>query len=322
MRYKIMMGVLPGYGHENKELTPETALRMGRDTINERMPDEFKSTCTVSLAAAVYAKDCPKGGELGISFSGEVNGRDEVEQLIDAVKVMMADLGQNTVTIEWEDNGRLLASTYISKGGKNVSHNAAYDGIERFSIKIPADEIEFMELGEELQDKMVEVSKEQYEPRYMISGILTVGIDANGGRYYEYSGTQNPDYGQVNSDIYRSSTLALAKQVRGTLEETKEENVSILVEFNEEQVMVGPLEKGKYLERELVFDKFEKPKKPQMSCNVIKTTIDNKENPKELEEHGRMVEPDPAQPELTHIHYIEREGAIRCGEKADDGFDR
>lgn len=283
MRYKIMMGVLPGYGHENEKLTPEIALRIGKNAIEQRMPDNLKESCNVNFAAAVYAKGCPNGGELGISFSGEVTNKNDIKHLVNSVKMMMKDLGQSTVTIEWEDEGKLLASTYISEGGQEISHTKAI-GLERFSVKIPADEIEFMTLGESLQKNMVEVSANKINNTgmYMISGILTKGIDSNGVRYYEYSGVQNPSYGQNDKYNYRKSVIATMQRVRENISGLVEDDIALLVDFEEVQVIVGSNVLERYLVRERDFEKYDNYDNYEPDKKEILISVPNGQEVQEL----------------------------------------
>lgn len=237
MNYKIMIGVLPGYGHENENLTSEVALKIGSESVSKRMPKEMQEECSVILASAVYSTEfgCPAGGELGVELSGKINDENEREILINTVKEMMGDLSQNTVTIEWSEDNKSLGSTYISKGGNLVVNNPATEGVECFSVKIPAENIDFNKIGEKIQDVIEIVNgyvpEKLGKPLYMISGILTEGIDENGKKYYKYSATQNPVYGQTDKDIYQMSTLL-------TVAAAFEGLGNVIVEFNECNVIV------------------------------------------------------------------------------------
>ncbi len=239
--YKMMLGVNPGYGHENENLTPNSALEMGVESAMRNLTDEILQRAQMHRAAAIYSTDfgCPRGGELGVELMGEVPV-EKMKDLINGVKAMMSDLGQSTVTIEWEVGGHSFGSTYISEGGEKVTYNDASMGAEHFSVKIPAEAVEFQTLGAKLQHAMQEVSSKEVNGQgfYMTSGILTQRVEPNGRRYYEYSGTQNPSYGQLDKELYQESVVR-------TVDTALHEITPSLVEFNEFGVALET-----YMERE------------------------------------------------------------------------
>lgn len=229
--YQMMIGVLPGYGHENQELTPKTAIQIGRQELQKSFSEDQKVNSSCKLASAVYSLDfkCPEGGELGIMVNGSFKTKEQEEQLIKSVKNMMKNLGQHTVTIELSKNGNSCGSIYISDCGEKVFYNDPKNQeVEHFSVKIPADKISFTELGSRFQDALSQVSKADM---YMISGILTGGVDKDGNYYYEYTATQNPEYGQTDADKYRKSVIQTVRSATGDL-------TSSVVEFNKYGVIV------------------------------------------------------------------------------------
>ncbi|MBQ7668050.1 MAG: hypothetical protein IJS47_01845 [Clostridia bacterium] len=239
--YKMMLGVNPGYGHENENLTPESAMKLGSASAIRNFPGEILQRARMYRAAAIYSTDfgCPRGGEVGVQLEGEVS-IDKMEELINGVKAMMADLGQTTVTIEWEVVGHSFGSTYICEGGKRAYYNAPTEGIEHFSVKIPEEVVEFRSLGAKLQSAMQEVSRKEVNGHgfYMTSGILIQKVDANGRKYYEYAGTQNPSYGQLDKELYQESVVR-------TVDTALHEITPSLVEFSEFGVALET-----YMERE------------------------------------------------------------------------
>lgn len=259
MNYKFMIGVLPGYGHENEDLTPEKTLELGVESIAKRLPETLRKGCNISIASAVYSQDfgCPQGGELGIQLSGTVGKDEQVEELIESVKLMMNDLGQCTVTIEWGENDKTFGTSYISDGGKDVVNQVQPEELENFSVRIPAENIDFKDLGSRLQEAMEEVAgfreDEDSKPMYMISGILTMGKDENGRKYYEYSATQNPAYGQNDKEIYQKSVVR-------TVSSAIEDIGTVVVEFNDFGVIVKEDMIRQRGERESVLEREEKPK--------------------------------------------------------------
>jgi len=237
MNYKLMIGVLPGDGYENEDLTPQKTIELGLESIARRLPKNLIKGCNVSIASDVYSKNfgCLEGGELGIQITGTLEKYEQTTEVVEAVKLMMSDLGQSTVTIEWGIDDERLGSSYISEGGAKIEEYVQKEELESFSVKIPADKIAFKDLGSRLQEAMDEVNgfrqDEDSKPMYMISGILTIGKDENGRKYYEYSGTQNPAYGQDDKELYQKSVV---KTVSSVLEDLG----NVVVEFNEFGVIV------------------------------------------------------------------------------------
>ncbi len=221
VKFKFMIGVLEGYGHENEGITPERALELGKAVASTAMSERITKVggksvkesqiknLKVSLASAVYAREenfggCPKSGEIGVIVEGECE-ESALEGLETRVKYMMKQLGQNTVTIEKELDGVPSKSTYISKGGEKVEYfDPKTEPVETFIAKLKT--AKMTEVGEQMQKVYSEVSIPS--GKYIISGILTV---RNG--HVEFSATQNPTYGQTDAKQYRLEAVELVKTV-------------------------------------------------------------------------------------------------------------
>ena len=230
--YNFMIGVLPGDEHENEELTPEKALKIGDMSVKHHFTKDQRQNCSYKLASAVYSKNlgCPVGGKLGLVVKGSCRNKIEANELIFAVKEMMEELRQSTVTIELEQGGKLAGSIYISEGGEKVEYNKCSEKeVEHFKAQIPANKVDFTKIGSNLQDSLEEVSRENL---YMTSGVLTGQVDKNGMKYYEYSGTQNPAYGQVDSAAYRMAAIETVKRATKGID-------NVRVKFNDTNVRIG-----------------------------------------------------------------------------------
>ena len=230
--YNFMIGVLPGNEHENEELTPEKALKIGDMSVKHHFTKDQRQNCSYKLASAVYSKNlgCPVGGKLGLVVKGSCRNKIEANELIFAVKEMMEELRQSTVTIELEQGGKLAGSIYISEGGEKVEYNKCSEKeVEHFKAQIPANKVDFTKIGSNLQDSLEEVSRENL---YMTSGVLTGQVDKNGMKYYEYSGTQNPAYGQVDSAAYRMAAIETVKRATKGID-------NVRVKFNDTNVRIG-----------------------------------------------------------------------------------
>ena len=96
INFKVMMGVIPGYGHENKELTASNAYKVGMETWQEAVeevlnmqsnpenpesPNFYDVGGKIVPALAVYSKNfgCPVGGEVGIQVESSIGEKQDVE---------------------------------------------------------------------------------------------------------------------------------------------------------------------------------------------------------------------------------------------------
>lgn len=244
IHYSFMIGVLPGYGHENEALTPESTMVIGKKAVAQAYSEEQKQCLEqIRLASAVYptAFGCPQGGELGVQVEGTCASEAELQGLIETIKKMMKGLGQSTVTVEIVDSNGRRGNMYISKNGENIEWNTeAANSPEHYSVKIPQECVGFTELGHRLQEAM---NIAENRGKYITSGVLVSGVDENGRAYYEYSGTQNPAYGQTDREKYQRSAYA-------TIALATEELTNSVVEFNNEGVIVEKQEIRREKEKE------------------------------------------------------------------------
>jgi hypothetical protein len=188
MKFRFMIGVLEGYGHENNGLTLEKQYELGKKAYMEakNIDNVEDINDAIQVASAIYLQDwgCPVGGEGGIQITGEAESMEEVEGL---VQKMMPILGQSTCTIEFEDdNCHSLGSSYVKNQGNDIDRNDAVDA-ERYSVKFPVEDVESMQqLGERLQTAVKVVGA---KTGIYATGILTEGYDEKSNRrYYEYRG--------------------------------------------------------------------------------------------------------------------------------------
>ena len=210
----------------------EKALKIGDMSVKHHFTKDQRQNCSYKLASAVYSKNlgCPVGGKLGLVVKGSCRNKIEANELIFAVKEMMEELRQSTVTIELEQGGKLAGSIYISEGGEKVEYNKCSEKeVEHFKAQIPANKVDFTKIGSNLQDSLEEVSRENL---YITSGVLTGKVDKNGMKYYEYSGTQNPAYGQVDSAAYRMAAIETVKRATKGID-------NVRVKFNDTNVRIG-----------------------------------------------------------------------------------
>ena len=262
LNFKVMMGVIPGYGHENKELTPSNAYRIGDETWREAVeevsnmqidPENPESPYYYAVggkivpALAVYSKNfgCPVGGEVGIQVESSIGENQDVElykkSVIETIKVAMAKLSQTTTTIEWANEDKSMGTTYIYEGGKKINENNPLGGIEHFSVSLgdgKNSNEEYVRIGSAIQDAVEKVSStgtgKGDEKYYIISGIMTPSQDENGG--IQFSASQNPIYGQTDNELYRQSIIKTIEQVMRTIGQKsasinfKEETVSLDLE--------------------------------------------------------------------------------------------
>lgn len=229
---KVMLGVIPGYGHENKELTPSDAYEIGIKTWEEATEEvsnkqsdleDIESSKLYNIggkvipAIAVYSRNfaCPEGGEVGIQVESSISEGQDPElyrqSVIETVKVAMGKLSQTTTTIEWPKG-----STYISEGGKNINENDSLEGIEQFSVSLGDGTFsnkELLRVGSAIQNAMDIVSStrtgNEDEKYYMISGVMTPSKD--GG--ISFSASQNPIYGQTSNELYKQSVKKTIEMV-------------------------------------------------------------------------------------------------------------
>ncbi len=257
LNFKVMMGVIPGYGHENKELTASNAYEVGMETWKEAVEEvlnmqsnpenpESPKFCDVGgkivPALAVYSKNfgCPVGGEVGIQVESSIGENQDVElyrkSVIETIKVAMSKLSQSTTTIEWADGDKSKRTTYISEGGKKINENDSLEGIEHFSVSLgngTNSNEEYVRIGSAIQDAMDMVSStgtgKPDEKYYMISGIMTPAQSETGG--IQFSASQNPIYGQTSNEPYRQSVIKTIEQVIKTLGQK-----SATINFGEETI--------------------------------------------------------------------------------------
>lgn len=274
LNFKVMMGVIPGYGHENKELTASNAYEVGMKTWKEAVeevlntqsnPDNPESPKFYDVggkivpAVAVYSKNfgCPVGGEVGIQVESSINENQNEElyrqSVIEAIKVAMAKLSQSTTTVEWADRDKSKGTTYISEGGEKISENDSLEGIEHFTVSLgdgTHSNDEYVRVGSAIQDAMDKVSStgtgNADEKYYMISGIMTPSQGEDGG--IQFSASQNPIYGQTSNELYRQSVIKTIEQVMKELGQKSasinfgEETVSLdLEEILEKQKEMGEI---------------------------------------------------------------------------------
>lgn len=257
LNFKVMMGVIPGYGHENKELTASNAYEVGMETWKEAVeevlnmqsnpenpesPNFYDVGGKIVPALAVYSKNfgCPVGGEVGIQVESSIGENQDVElyrkSVIETIKVAMAKLSQSTTTVEWANENKSMGTTYISEGGKKINENDSLEGIEHFSVSLgdgTHSNEEYVRIGSAIQDAMDMVSStgtgKADEKYYMISGIMTPSQNENGG--IKFSASQNPIYGQTSNELYRQSVIKTIEQVMKTLGQK-----SASINFGEETV--------------------------------------------------------------------------------------
>lgn len=259
-KMKLMLGVIPGYGHENKDLTVDNALRVGTeewikateevaqmqsDKDNPESENLYQINGTFVPAMAVYSKGfgCPEGGEVGIQINAEMaEGQDpEVfrKSVMKTAEVAMAKLGQSTTTIEWSSDEKAAGTSYLSEGGKKVSENSPSEvEIERFSVTLGDGSLsneEYVRVGSAIQAAMNIVSQtptvqedEEAGDYYMISGVMTPG--ENG---VSFGASQNPMYGQTDNNLYKKSVQKTVEMAMKTLGQTKAE-----IDFGAEKVTV------------------------------------------------------------------------------------
>lgn len=257
LNFRVMMGVIPGYGHENKELTASNAYEVGMQTWNEAVeeilntqsnPDNPESPKFYNVggkivpALAVYSKNfgCPIGGEVGIQVESSISENQNKElyrqSVIKTIKVAMAKLSQSTTTVEWADGDKSKGTTYISEGGKEIDENDSLEGIEHFSVSLgdgTHSNEEYVRIGSAIQDAMDIVSStgtgKADEKYYMISGIMTPAQNENGG--IQFSASQNPRYGQTSNELYRQSVVKTIEQVMKALGQK-----SATIKFGEKEI--------------------------------------------------------------------------------------
>jgi len=257
LNFKVMMGVIPGYGHENKELTASNAYEVGMETWKEAVeevlnmqsnpenpesPNLYDVGGKIVPALAVYSKNfgCPVGGEVGIQVESSIGKNQDVElyrkSVIETIKVAIAKLSQSTTTVEWANENKSMGTTYISEGGKKINENDSLEGIEHFSVSLgdgTHSNEEYVRIGSAIQDAMDMVSStgtgKADEKYYMISGIMTPSQNENGG--IQFSASQNPIYGQTSNELYRQSVIKTIEQVMKTLGQK-----SASINFGEETV--------------------------------------------------------------------------------------
>ncbi len=257
LNFKVMMGVIPGYGHENKELTASNAYEVGMETWKEAVeevlnmqsnpenpesPNFYDVGGKIVPALAVYSKNfgCPVGGEVGIQVESSIGENQDVElyrkSVIETIKVAMAKLSQSTTTVEWANEDKSMGTTYISEGGKKINENDSLEGIEHFSVSLgdgTHSNEEYVRIGSAIQDAMDMVSStgtgKADEKYYMISGIMTPSQNENAG--IQFSASQNPIYGQTSNELYRQSVIKTIEQVMKTLGQK-----SASINFGEETV--------------------------------------------------------------------------------------
>ncbi len=257
LNFKVMMGVIPGYGHANKELTASNAYQVGMETWEEAIkevmnmqsnPENLESSNFYEIggkivpALAVYSKNfgCPVGGEVGIQVESSIGENQDAElyrkSVIETIKVAMSKLSQSTTTVEWAEGEKSKGTTYISEGGEKISENDSLEGIEHFTVSLgngTNSNEEYLRVGSAIQDAMDMVSAtgtgKVDEKYYMISGIMTPVQDENGG--IQFSASQNPIYGQVSNELYRKSVVKTIEEVMKTLGQK-----SAVINFGEETI--------------------------------------------------------------------------------------
>lgn len=256
LNFKVMMGVIPGYGHKNKELTASNAYEVGMETWEEAVgevlnmlsnpenpesPKFYDVGGKIVPALAVYSKNfgCPVGGEVGIQVESSIGENQDVElyrkSVIETIKVAMAKLSQSTTTVEWANEDKSMGTTYISEGGEKISENDSLEGIEHFSVSLgngTNSNEEYVRIGSAIQDAMDMVSStgtgKPNEKYYMISGIMTPSSENEG---IQFSASQNPIYGQTSNELYKKSVIKTIEQVMRVLEQK-----SASINFGEETI--------------------------------------------------------------------------------------
>ena len=246
MEFKVVLGVIPGYGHENKDLTASNAHQVGMEEwekasmevsdmpIDPENPKSDKLYCIhgkVIPAFAVYSANfgCPAGGEVGVQIEAEMeDGQTEEvfrKSVIETIKVAMANLSQSTTTIEWSNDGMNIGTTYIVDGGKTIHENDALSGIEHFSVVLgeKSSDEEYVRTGSAIQKAMDVVSNTSVGGNdgkyYMISGIMTQTENGE----IQFGASQNPMYGQTDNALYRKSVEKTIMMVMKELGQQKAE---------------------------------------------------------------------------------------------------
>ena len=276
MKFKFMMGVLEGYGHDNKGLTEEKTIALGTEAIRENIPAEIEVD-SISLASAIYpeAFGAPKGGEMGVLVEGEIR-EEEQEIFYEGLKKAMQRLGQNTVTVEFSEGDKSLGSAYVSEKGEKVERfETSKESVESLRVRIPDEFLEnglgssLQRVGSQIQDKL----QSEREGAYLITGVLTERKDEY-GKYYEYTATQNPVYGQTSRDEYMDSTVEMFKKFSTHLRD------SIMSEFNSQTVVIEPNSMDiDERDRDYIGDDIDiKVTEGQITLDSIKLALQEKEN--------------------------------------------
>ena len=204
LTYQMCLGVIPGYDSSVK-LTPKEALEIAKPIIEERLSEFLVSGHSIHSIQPSFAEyptfwGCPSGGEPAITLIGKIRN-DQKESFEEAIKFVMAELGQSTVTIEYNSETR-YSSTYIQNEYKdnkrsvdtleNTKMTSNEEKCQHFEIRINGG---LEENGIKLQKAMEEASKEK--DAYIITGVVRPGNDMLFMRYINPERVSMPD-GEVS----------------------------------------------------------------------------------------------------------------------------
>ncbi len=210
VKFRFMMGVVPGFNHGNRGMTPEKAIKTSSqklliamfdwENLNGDKPNEVFDY-EIIPAKAIYPDTedlgCPYAGEIGVLVEGECKDSD-LPSLESRVKYLARALSQETITIEVTKDGDFAEIIHVCDTGNEVKH---YDyNIEQFtaSLNVP-DETDFCRfLQEYYKNNSLPFEK------YVITGIVSIRDG-----HIEFAAVQNPAWGQEDIDQYRADMLEI-----------------------------------------------------------------------------------------------------------------
>ena len=227
VKFRFIIGVQEGYGHENKNMTPAQAVSLGTSVATTAMSDritklEGKSVeplavknLEVRLARSIYNKNygCPSDGELCVLVEGECEEA-ALPSLKQRVIYMMHTLGQYACTIEKEIDGKNAGCTDIFDKGDS---SAEREPSERFLVRFNSNDLEG------IAESLVADLTNTPEGSYQISGGL---IHRDG--HVEYIGTQNERYQQTDPEKYKTDLVKLIERLgKGALIEVSDAQIFV-----------------------------------------------------------------------------------------------